>query len=100
MAMQVRATQASIAARVMGGLQHNLNRMGQLQEQLSSGKLINRPSDSPAGGEAITRGNAELTRRALTTQAALDATRTHFQRPGSNYSTSHLTPGITRRDGP
>jgi flagellar hook-associated protein 3 FlgL len=49
MAIQVRATQASIAARVMGGLQANLTRMGQLQEQLSSGKLITRPSDSPTG---------------------------------------------------
>jgi flagellar hook-associated protein 3 FlgL len=31
------------------GLQNNLTKMGRLQEQLSSGKLINRPSDSPTG---------------------------------------------------
>lgn len=49
MAIQVRATQQSIAARVMTGLQGNLSRMGRLQEQLSSGKLITRPSDSPTG---------------------------------------------------
>jgi flagellar hook-associated protein 3 FlgL len=49
MAIQVRATQQSISARVMSGLQTNLSRMGQLQEQLSSGKLISRPSDSPTG---------------------------------------------------
>lgn len=49
MAIQVRATQQSISARVMAGLQTNLTRMGRLQEQLSSGKVITRPSDSPTG---------------------------------------------------
>lgn len=49
MAIQVRATQQSIAARVMYGLQSNLSRMGTLQERLSSGKVITRPSDSPTG---------------------------------------------------
>ncbi|HYN96286.1 MAG TPA: flagellar hook-associated protein FlgL [Pilimelia sp.] len=49
MAIQVRVTQQSIAARVTASLQNNLNRMGDLQERLSSGKMITRPSDSPTG---------------------------------------------------
>ncbi|HEY8532333.1 MAG TPA: flagellar hook-associated protein FlgL [Micromonospora sp.] len=49
MAIQLRVTQQSIAARVLAGLQNNLDRIGTLQEQLSSGRVINRPSDSPTG---------------------------------------------------
>jgi flagellar hook-associated protein 3 FlgL len=48
MAMQ-RVTESSITTRVLANLQRNISRGGQLQEQLSSGKLINRPSDSPTG---------------------------------------------------
>lgn len=47
MAIQIRSTQQSVAARVTAGLQGNLARLGKLQEQLSSGKQISRPSDSP-----------------------------------------------------
>jgi flagellar hook-associated protein 3 FlgL len=47
MGIQIRSTQQSIAARVTTGLQANLQRLGRLQEQLSSGKQISRPSDSP-----------------------------------------------------
>jgi len=49
MAMSIRTTQQSIVARVTNNLQGNLGRLGKLQEQMSSGKLINRPSDSPTG---------------------------------------------------
>jgi flagellar hook-associated protein 3 FlgL len=49
MAIQIRATQQSITARVMSGLQTNLSKMAKLQEQLSSGKQLTRPSDSPTG---------------------------------------------------
>jgi flagellar hook-associated protein 3 FlgL len=48
MAIQ-RVTEGSITTRVLANLQLNINRGGQLQEQLSSGKQINRPSDSPTG---------------------------------------------------
>jgi flagellar hook-associated protein 3 FlgL len=44
-----RVTQHTIASRALTGLQGNLSRMGKLQEQLTSGKQIQRPSDSPAG---------------------------------------------------
>jgi flagellar hook-associated protein 3 FlgL len=44
-----RVTERSIATNVLSGLQANLARLGQTQQQLSSGKLISRPSDSPTG---------------------------------------------------
>ncbi|RZU50445.1 flagellar hook-associated protein 3 FlgL [Krasilnikovia cinnamomea] len=46
---QIRVTEGSITTRVMANLQRNVARSGKLQEQLSSGKLISRPSDSPSG---------------------------------------------------
>jgi flagellar hook-associated protein 3 FlgL len=45
----MRVTERSLANTTMVGLQANLARLGVLQEQLSSGKLISRPSDSPTG---------------------------------------------------
>ncbi len=42
-----RVTQRTITTTMMTGLQANMSRMEQLQEQLSSGRQINRPSDSP-----------------------------------------------------
>ena len=42
-----RVTQRTVSATMMQGLQGNLSRMHKLQEQLSSGKLLSRPSDSP-----------------------------------------------------
>jgi flagellar hook-associated protein 3 FlgL len=44
-----RVTERSLAAATLAGLQGNLSRLGSLQQQLSSGKLISRPSDSPTG---------------------------------------------------
>jgi flagellar hook-associated protein 3 FlgL len=52
MALQTRVTESSITTRVLANLQKNISRGGQLQEQLSSGKSINRPSDSPTGAVA------------------------------------------------
>jgi flagellar hook-associated protein 3 FlgL len=46
---QMRVTNGSITARVLANLQRNVARSGKIQEQLSSGKQINRPSDSPTG---------------------------------------------------
>jgi flagellar hook-associated protein 3 FlgL len=47
--MTLRVTHRSMQAGVLANLQDNLTRMGKLQEQLSSGRLISRPSDNPAG---------------------------------------------------
>jgi flagellar hook-associated protein 3 FlgL len=45
----VRITERHIATSTLNNLQKSLGRSGQLQEQLSSGRLINKPSDSPTG---------------------------------------------------
>jgi flagellar hook-associated protein 3 FlgL len=47
--MQMRVTDGSITTRVLANLQRNVARSAQIQEHLSSGKQINRPSDSPTG---------------------------------------------------
>ena len=47
MSSAFRVTQRSITTATMNGLQANQKRMQQLQEQLSSGRQVNRPSDSP-----------------------------------------------------
>jgi flagellar hook-associated protein 3 FlgL len=45
----MRVTQHTIATNSLANLQTNLGRVSQLQEQMTSGKVINRPSDSPTG---------------------------------------------------
>jgi flagellar hook-associated protein 3 FlgL len=45
----MRITQASISAQSLAGLQASLARGAALQQQLSSGKVISKPSDSPTG---------------------------------------------------
>jgi flagellar hook-associated protein 3 FlgL len=47
MSTAFRVTQKSVTRTVMDGLQSNMSRMQKLQEQLSSGKQVSRPSDSP-----------------------------------------------------
>ena len=47
MSSAFRVTQRSVTNTVMKGLQANQTRMQQIQEQLSSGRQVNRPSDSP-----------------------------------------------------
>jgi flagellar hook-associated protein 3 FlgL len=44
-----RITSRAISQSSLAGLQTNLGRLAKVQEQLSSGRTINRPSDSPAG---------------------------------------------------
>ena len=47
MSSAYRITQRSVSNTMMSGLQSNLGRLQKLQEQLSSGKQMSRPSDSP-----------------------------------------------------
>jgi flagellar hook-associated protein 3 FlgL len=47
--MYTRVTHRSITTTALAGLQGNLDRLGKLQQQLSSGRLISVPSDSPTG---------------------------------------------------
>ncbi|HWG98644.1 MAG TPA: flagellin [Pilimelia sp.] len=53
-------TQQSAAANAMTGLQGNLSRLAKLQEQLSSGKLVSRPSDSPTAAVEAMQVRTEL----------------------------------------
>jgi flagellar hook-associated protein 3 FlgL len=65
-----RVTQQSIASRALTGLQDNANRMSKLQQQLTSGKRITRPSDSPTDTSSVmhlrseTRANHQYSRNA------------------------------------
>lgn len=54
-----RVTQQSIASSTLANLQLALGRVSQTQEQLSSGRLINRPSDSPTGTVSALQLRAE-----------------------------------------
>ena len=45
----MRITQRAVATTSLQGLNRNLEQIGQLQQQLTSGRLISAPSDSPTG---------------------------------------------------
>ncbi|GGL59587.1 flagellar hook-associated protein FlgL [Planomonospora parontospora] len=45
----MRVTERSISTRVLNNLQGNISRLGDIQEKLSGGKQLSRPSDSPTG---------------------------------------------------
>lgn len=60
--MTLRVTQRSISASSSANLQHNLLQMQRLQEQLSSGRQLGRPSDSPTGAVSALRLRADLRR--------------------------------------
>jgi flagellar hook-associated protein 3 FlgL len=65
-----RVTENSIHTRVLANLQRNIARSEKIQEQLSSGKQITRPSDSPTGTVSSmqlrteTRANEQFVRNA------------------------------------
>src|SRR5690349_14337229 len=54
-----RVTESSIHTRVLANLQRNLAKGAQIQDQMSSGKQLNRPSDSPAGTVSALQLRAE-----------------------------------------
>jgi flagellar hook-associated protein 3 FlgL len=56
----MRVTHNSVAANVLANLQGNINRLGETQQRLSSGKLISKPSDSPAGTVSAMELRSEL----------------------------------------
>jgi flagellar hook-associated protein 3 FlgL len=70
MAISGRVTDSSIHTRVLANLQRNLAKGDKIQDQLSSGKQINRPSDSPTGTvssmqlRAESRSNEQYARNA------------------------------------
>jgi flagellar hook-associated protein 3 FlgL len=56
----MRVTHNSIATNVLANLQGNINRLGETQQRLSSGKQISKPSDSPAGTVSAMQLRSEL----------------------------------------
>jgi flagellar hook-associated protein 3 FlgL len=57
-----RITQQTITSSVLNNLQGNLGRMQKLQEQLSSGRAIQKPSDSPTGTVSALRLRSDIRR--------------------------------------
>jgi len=55
-----RVTERAIAGRVLVGLQRNLDRLGVTQQQLSSGKMISKASDSPGGTVSAMQFRADI----------------------------------------
>lgn len=60
--MTNRITQQTITSSVLNNLQGNLGRLQKLQEQLSSGKAIQKPSDSPTGSVTALRLRTDIRR--------------------------------------
>src|SRR5918997_913405 len=56
----MRITQRAVALTSLQGLNRNLDAVGRLQHQLTSGRLINAPSDSPTGTNQAMQTRAEL----------------------------------------
>jgi flagellar hook-associated protein 3 FlgL len=72
MSSAFRITQGTVNTTVMANLQQNLTRMQALQEHLSSGKQISRPSDSPAGTGSALQVRSDIRRTEQYTRNAQD----------------------------
>ena len=57
-----RVTQAGIARNTINGLQLSLDKLQSLQEKLSTGKEINRPSDNPSGAVVALHYRSDIRR--------------------------------------
>src|SRR4051795_10725537 len=81
----MRVTQRAVVLTSLQGLNRNLSAASKLQQQLTSGTMISRPSDSPTGTNTslITRqaisGNNQYTRNISDGQTFLDATDSALQ---------------------
>jgi flagellar hook-associated protein 3 FlgL len=72
MAGSFRVTEQSTTARVLSGLQHNQSRLERLREQVSTGKQVARPSDSPTGVVASMRLRADTAETSRHQRSAAD----------------------------
>jgi flagellar hook-associated protein 3 FlgL len=63
----MRITQKAVALTSLQGLNRNLDTLGKLQNQLTSGRLINAPSDSPTGTNRAMQTRSEQTDSTLRT---------------------------------
>jgi flagellin-like hook-associated protein FlgL len=81
----MRITQRAVALTSLQGLNRNLDAVGKLQQQLTSGRLISSPSDSPTGTNVAmqTRGdkaaNAQQSRNLTDAQSWLEQTDSALQ---------------------
>lgn len=58
--MSFRVTQSMMSSQLLGNLNNNLNRLNTLQDQLSTGKKINKASDDPVGITYALRYRTEI----------------------------------------
>jgi len=69
-----RVTQRMLSQRALGSVQGGLNRMAKVQEQLETGRKLNRPSDSPAGTNTALRVRSSLADQKQYVRNASDGT--------------------------
>src|SRR5918998_1429693 len=69
----MRITQRAVALTSLQGLNRNLDAVGKLQQQLTSGRIINAPSDSPTGTNKAMQIRAEQAAVAQHTRNISDA---------------------------
>ena len=55
----MRITQRAVALTSLQGLNRNLDGLGKIQQQLTSGRLLNAPSDSPTGANRAMQTRSE-----------------------------------------
>jgi len=58
----MRVTQNAVTSLMLAGLQGNQSRLSTLEQQLSSGKQINKPSDDPVGTDQAMRFRTDISR--------------------------------------
>ncbi|WP_201002387.1 flagellar hook-associated protein FlgL [Paenibacillus glycanilyticus] len=58
--MALRVTQRMMSSQMLGNITNNLNSMNKLQNQLATGKAINKPSDDPVGITFALRYRGEI----------------------------------------
>jgi len=69
----MRITQRAVALTSLQGLNRNLDAVGKLQQQLTSGRLINAPSDSPTGTNKAMQTRADQAANAQQSRNITDA---------------------------
>ncbi len=69
----MRITQRAVALTSLQGLNRNLDAVGRLQQQLTSGRLISNPSDSPTGTNLAMQTRTELVANAQYARNISDA---------------------------
>jgi len=66
-------TQSMMSHQAMGGMQLGLNRLAKVQEQLATGRIINRPSDDPTGATSAMRIRTSMAAQEQFTRNGEDA---------------------------